>query len=105
MKIEILKEHLDSAVSTVAKVSNKNLSLPVLGCVVITASGDHVSLKATNLDVSVEVALKAKVIEEGVVAVPAAILTQAVSTATDQKLTLTASGSALAITGSHGKAS
>jgi DNA polymerase-3 subunit beta len=105
MKLEILKEHLDSAVGIVGKVSNKNLSLPVLGCVVIAAHGDSVVVRATNLDVSVEVSLKAKILEDGVVAVPAGILTQAVSTATDQKLTLTTSGSAFTITGSHGTAS
>jgi DNA polymerase-3 subunit beta len=52
-----------------------------------------------------EVNLKAKALEDGVVAVPSGILTQAVSTATDQKLTLATSGSTLTITGSHGKAS
>jgi DNA polymerase-3 subunit beta len=67
--------------------------------------GDHVVVRATNLDVSVEVSLKARVLEDGIVAVPAGILTQAVSTATDQKLTLSTSGSVLTITGSHGAAS
>lgn len=105
MKLEILKEHLENAVGIVGKVSNKNLSLPVLGCVVIATSGDSMVLRATNLDVSVEVVLKAKVIEGGVVAVPAGILTQAVSTTTDQKLSLSTQGTALSIIGQHGTAS
>lgn len=105
MKIETLKEHLESAVGIVGKVSNKNLSLPVLGCVVISANGDHITLKATNLDVSVEVVLKGKVLEEGVVAVPAVILSQAVAVTSDQKVTLSVSGSSLTMTGLHGRAS
>jgi len=104
MKLEILKDNLDVAVSIVGRVSNKNLSLPVLGCVVIEASSDRVVAKATNLDLSVEVVLKAKVIEGGVVAVPAAVLMQAVATATDQRLELSHSNSSLAISGPHGKA-
>lgn len=105
MKLEILRENLTDAIGSVGKVSNKNLSLPVLGCVVIVASQERTVARATNLDVSVEMVLKAKVVEEGIVAVPAAILTQAVGTATDQRLTLEGSGTTLKITGSHGTAS
>lgn len=102
MNIEILKEHLESAVASAARISNKNLSLQVLGCAVIVASKERTVIRATNLDVSVEIIVKAKVIEEGVVAVPAHILSQAVSTATAQKLTLKATASTLTITGGAG---
>jgi DNA polymerase III sliding clamp (beta) subunit (PCNA family) len=85
MKIEILREHLDRAVQLAAKVSNKNLSLPVLGCAVFIVSKDRAVVRATNLDVSVEVVLKAKVVSEGVVAVPAHVLAQTVGAFSDQK--------------------
>jgi DNA polymerase III subunit beta len=104
MKIEILKDSLEKSVNTASRVANKNLSLPVLGCVVITASKDRVTLKATNLDVSAEIAVPAKVLEEGVVAIPAHILSQTMSTATDEKLTLTLSETTLNVEGSHGSA-
>lgn len=105
MKIEILKEHLDAGLGVVGRVSNKNLSLPILGCVVIVATKDRVFLRATNLDISVEVGVKGKVSNEGIVAVPAGILTQTVATATDQRLVLSVSGSVLSIVGAHGKTS
>lgn len=105
MKIEILKDNLSSVISSVSKVSNKNLSLPVLGCVVISANGEYASAKATNLDVSVEIPLNAKVIEGGVVAVPAQTFSQVVSTATDNKLTIEFNGNTLTIKGEHGEAS
>ncbi len=105
MKIEILRENLDRAVSVAAKVSNKNLSLPVLGCVVISVEVGRVVLKATNLDLSLEVTLKAKVLDVGVVAVPAHILTQTISALTDQKLTLKTSGNNLLIDGERGTTS
>jgi len=105
MKLEILKENLERAVSVAAKVSNKNLSLPVLGCVLISVEGGKAELKATNLDLSIQVNLKAKIIEEGIIAVPAHILAQTVSALTDQKLTLKTSGNTLVIDGDRGTTS
>lgn len=105
MKIEILREHLDRAVQLSAKVSNKNLSLPVLGCAVFVVSKDRAVVRATNLDVSVEVVLKAKVVSEGVVAVPAHVLAQTVGAFSDQKLTLEVIDNSVVIQGEHGKSS
>lgn len=102
MKIEILKENLEHAVQIAARIGNKNLSLPVLSCAVIQANGGRAVVQATNLDVSVEIPLKAKIIEEGVVAVPAQVLHQLVSAATEQKITIEASDTTLSVSGSHG---
>lgn len=102
MKIEILKEHLDRGVSLVSRVSNKNLSLPVLGCVVFVISKDRAVLRATNLDISIEYTLKAKVFTEGVVAVPAQVLAQTVSAFSDQKLIIELTDGVLVIRGERG---
>lgn len=104
MNIEVQKEHLERAIALGARVANKNLSLPVLGCVVIVATNEYVVVRATNLDVSVELAIKAKVVSGGVVAVPAHILLPAIQTATDQKLILTAEETTLNVSGAHGDA-
>ena len=103
MKIEILQENLNQALTLAARVSNKNLSLPVLGCVLLVASDGRAVARATNLDVSVEVNLKAKVLEGGVVAVPAHIIAQTISTFSAQKLTLSTSKNNLVIEGERGK--
>ncbi len=105
MKIEILRDNLEHAVSIAARVSNKNLSLPVLGCVLIIVSEGKAVLRATNLDVSVEVTLKAKVFTTGTVAVPAHVFQQTVSALTDQKLTIKIVGNALVIDGERGTTS
>jgi len=104
MKIEINKEQLEHAVGIASRVANKNLSLPVLGCAVIVVTEDRVVVRATNLDVSAEVAVKAKVLETGTVAVPAHVLAQTISTATDDKVTLAATDTTLSIKGTHGSA-
>lgn len=105
MKIEILKDNLDKAVSLAAKVSNKSLSLPILGCAVFVVSNDRAVLRATNLDVSTEVVLKAKVLSTGVVGVPAHILAQTISAFSDQKLILELTDSKLVIIGDKGTSS
>jgi DNA polymerase-3 subunit beta len=105
MKLELLKENLEKAVSIAARVSNKNLSLPVLGCVVVSADGGGVVLRATNLDVSVEVALKAKVLEPGLVAIPAHTLAQTVGALTDQRLVLKTNGNTVILEGERGTTS
>ncbi len=105
MKIEILQENLNHALMLVSRVSNKNLSLPVLGCVLLVVGEGKVTARATNLDVSVEMNLNAKVLEGGMVAVPAHILTQTISTLTNQKLTLHVAENNLIIEGERGRTS
>ncbi len=103
--MEILRENLEKAVNVAAKVSNKSLSLPVFGCVLIVVEGGRAVLRATNLDLSVEVVLKAKTIQDGVIAIPAQVLSQTVSALTDQKLILKTSGNNLIIDGDRGTTS
>ncbi len=105
MKIEILREHLERATSVAAKVSNKNLSLPVLGCAVFVVSNDRAVMRATNLDVSTEVVLKAKIAKDGVAAVPAIVLSQTIAAFSDQKLTLELIDTNLVIRGERSKSS
>ncbi len=105
MKIEILRENLEKAVSIASKVSNRSLSLPVLGCILLTATENQTTLRATNLDVSIEITLKAKVLTGGVIAIPAHTFSQTISALTDQKLTLETSGNNLIINGERGTTS
>ncbi len=105
MKIEILRENLEKVVGVASRVSNKNLSLPVLGCILFVVGENRAVVRATNLDMSIEATLKAKIIEGGVVAVPAHILAQTVAAIADQKLTISTSGNTLTIDGERGATS
>ena len=101
MKIEILKDNLIEAAQIIARIGNKHLSLPVLSCAIISAHPERTVLRGTNLDVSVEVQLKAKVTEGGVVAVPSYIFNQLISTSFDQKITLESDEHTLVFLGAH----
>lgn len=75
MKIECVRDKLVEAVSKAEKITGKNLTLPVLGCVLLEAKGRELIIKATNLDLGIEVIVPVKVEKEGIVAVPGQILT------------------------------
>lgn len=74
MKVECLKEKFCSAVSKVEKVTGKNMTLPILSCILIEAKDNYLILKATNLDLGIEIKVPAKILKEGVVAVPGSVL-------------------------------
>lgn len=65
---------LAHALKTTNKATAKNMSLAVLKCVLLEARGETLTVRATNLDIGVEVTLPARVTEEGVVAVPGEIV-------------------------------
>lgn len=74
MKIEIIKDKFIDAVTQAERVSGKHVSLPVLSSVIIEAFGSNVVVRATNLDVGVEITIPAKVEKEGVVAIPNSLI-------------------------------
>lgn len=74
MKVELSKEKLKEAVFQVGKVASKNLSLPILEAILIESKDNILQLKATNLDIGLEVEVPAKVEKPGSVAVPSYLL-------------------------------
>jgi DNA polymerase-3 subunit beta len=74
MKIEIIKEKFLEAITQSERVAGKHVSLPILSFVIIEAKGTSVVVKATNLDVGVEVSVQAKILEEGAVAVSGSLM-------------------------------
>lgn len=88
MKIHINQEDLIHSLELITRVSTKHVTLPVLQCVLIKTEGAKVIFSATNLEISIEVTKPVEVIEEGVVAVPATTLFQAVQYITKKTVTL-----------------
>lgn len=77
-KITTTKEDLAKALLATEKVAVKHLSLPVLQCVFLKVSGGVTLMRATNLEIGVEVSLRTSVSSDGDVAVPAALFSQTV---------------------------
>lgn len=74
MKLECVREKLRDAVTSADRITGKNLSLPVLGSVLFDAQGNELVLKATNLDLGIELTVPGKISAKGSVAVPGALL-------------------------------
>ena len=74
MKIECIKEKLHIAVSKAERVVTKNLNLPVLSCLLFETRGNNLIIRATNLDLGLEIIIPVKVEQEGKVAIPAQVL-------------------------------
>jgi DNA polymerase-3 subunit beta len=74
MKLECSIEKIKSALMTVEKITGKNLTLPVLGSVLWVATNKTLKLRATNLNLGIEIEIPAKIEKEGVVAIRGDIL-------------------------------
>ncbi|NOY35509.1 MAG: hypothetical protein GXP44_01135 [bacterium] len=74
MKAFCLKKYFKDAVLMCEKITGKNLTLPVLGNIIISGEDNNLKFIATNLEVGVEVSVPAKIEEKGKVAVPANVI-------------------------------
>ncbi len=84
MKAECLKEKFHYAVTRAEKVTGKNMTLPVLSCILIEAKDNFLVLKSTNLDLGLEIQVPAKVAGTGSVAVPGSVLNGYLSNLSDE---------------------
>ncbi len=75
MNIECPQEKLKEIVGYAERMSSKHVTLPVLSCLLFDASNSNtLTIKATNLDLGIEITIPVKTIEEGIVAIPTNII-------------------------------
>jgi len=74
MKIECAINKIKNALISVERITGKNLTLPVLSSVLWVATAKTLKLRATNLNIGIEIEIPAKIEKEGVVAVRGDIL-------------------------------
>ena len=85
MKIECIKDKLTTAILNSQKITGKNLTLPVLSCILFDVKGSTLRIRATNLDLGIEIEVPVKSSEDGSVAVPGAVLANFISNLQDEK--------------------
>ncbi len=77
-------------------------SLPVLSCVLIIAGDDGIKFRANNLEIAADFKISGKINTNGVVAIPAGILQQIISTLNNNGvITLEQTGDTVIITTDH----
>jgi len=102
MKIECIKNKLEEVISKTEKMTGKNLTLPILKCVLLIAKDNILTIRATNLDLGIEMSIPVKIKKEGVVAVPAGILYSFLTNLSNEKnVILEARDNKLIVSTSH----
>lgn len=86
MKFIILKENLKQGLSTVAHLSSKNINLPILNNVLIKARKDGVEMTSTNLEISINNFIRAKIESEGEFTVDSKVINEYVNLLPDDKI-------------------
>ncbi len=97
MEINTSHSQLIKALELITKISTKHVTLPVLQCVLIDATSSEIILKATNLELGIKVTIPGKIIEPGVIAIPASTFLQSVQYINQSEITLRAEDSVLLI--------
>jgi DNA polymerase-3 subunit beta len=76
MKIVLTQERLASALNTVAHIASSKTTLPILSNLLIRAENSQLQLNASNLEIYIMNSITAKVDSEGIVCVPANLITE-----------------------------
>lgn len=91
MQFTTPKERILNAVLIAERIVGKKESLPVLSCVLLEVTKE-LSVRSTNLEAGVDVAVAGEVVEKGSIAVPASILAQTLRAVSGEKVTLKSDG-------------
>lgn len=79
MKIEIAKEKLLTAITLAEKISSKDITHPILNNLLLNAKNNSLIIRATNLDLGIELLLPIRIEEEGMVVVSGKTLSSVIS--------------------------
>src|SRR3989338_10579435 len=103
MKIISLKNNLKNIITQAERFTGKNINLPILGNVLIESKGKKCSISATNLEMAMEASFPCKAVQEGVVTVPARILSTVMQTVPEENVTLEEKNNILSINSENSK--
>jgi DNA polymerase-3 subunit beta len=107
MNISINKKLFSEAVHIVTRFSEKkNSTLPALSSILILAGNGEIKMRATNLEVGVDLKVEGEIKSDGVVAIPATIVQQVANSLTnDGMITLEHIGTTISLSSGTGKSS
>lgn len=79
MKIKVLQEDLSKALSTTSRFSSSKVQLPVLANILFKSNKNKLLVIATNLEMSISLAMGAKIDEEGDITIPTRTVTDLIN--------------------------
>lgn len=105
MKLTLLSENLQKALSLVGHALSSRNQLPILSQTLIETRNGELFFQTTDLEIGIETKIAANITEEGAVAVPAKVLSELVNTLPQEKISLESTEGKLQIIGKKTKAS
>lgn len=88
MKFSCLKEHLGRALGIAERFTGKNVTLPILGSVLLTAKKNALLISATNLEYAVEVLIPGQGTGDSKLCVPSRVLNSFIQALPEDKISL-----------------
>ena len=86
MKFIAIQSNIKEAISVVAAAVGENVNLPILKNVLIQAEGGIISFIATNLEIAITFRVSGKIIEDGSLTVPVALLVNIINNIKSDRL-------------------
>ncbi len=97
MKFSCTKENLQTGLSFVSRVASRNLTLPILGNVLLRAESGVLTLSATNLEVGIVARVRGKTGQGGAITIQARLLSEFVGLLENDRIELEADGTTLRV--------
>jgi len=74
MKFVSIRSNIKDAIGAVQRAASENANLPILKNIIINANDGGISVAATNLELAITATISGKIIENGRITVPAALI-------------------------------
>lgn len=74
MRANCVKDKIRRAIGFAERITSKNTTLPILNAILFLVKGKNITIKATNLEIGIEITVPAKIEKEGEVAVPGGLI-------------------------------
>lgn len=89
MRISVLQENLQAALSAAARAVDNRPTLQVLGNVLLTTEDSRLRISATNLELSITTWIGAKIHEPGAITLPAKMFSELVNNLSPERVDMT----------------
>lgn len=88
MKIICKKSELLNGVNIVLKAVSAKSTMPILECLIIDVTSDHIKLIANDMELGIETIVKGEIIKEGVIAINAKVFSEIIRKLPDNDVTI-----------------
>lgn len=88
MKFITLVDNLKKAVILAERITSKNITLPILNNLLIETNKNKIHIKATDLEIGIEINVSGKTEKEGKIVVPAKTFSSFLTSLPEEKITL-----------------